>query len=73
MASQHVPDDIKIIAQFLAVRTGGDRAWQDHVREASRLRRELKERGGFTLVRKQRSSAPRVLGSPEPRTALSVP
>ena len=49
MATQHTPDDIKIIAQFLASRTGGP--WQDLTSEAFKLRRQLKDRGGFRLAR----------------------
>jgi len=46
-----VPDDIKIIAQFLAAREGREPAWRDYAREAARLRRALKARGAFRLTR----------------------
>ena len=45
-----VPDDIKIIAQFLAVRSGAERPWQEMTREAFSLRQQLKFRGGFRLT-----------------------
>jgi hypothetical protein len=51
MATQQPPDDIKIIAQFLANRTGSGSEWPGLTREAFKLRRELKERGGYTLAR----------------------
>jgi hypothetical protein len=49
--SSSTPDDIKIIAQFLAARAKPPRNWQDLTREAFILRKALKERGGFKLTR----------------------
>jgi hypothetical protein len=51
MATQQVPDDIKIIAQFLAGRREVGTAWEELTRDAFKLRRELKERGGYRLAR----------------------
>ena len=45
------PDDIKIIAQFLADRARPRRQWQELTREAFTLRKALKERGGYKLAR----------------------
>ena len=45
------PDDIKIIAQFLADRADPPRDWQELTREAFALRRDLKQRGGYKLAR----------------------
>jgi hypothetical protein len=44
MASQAAPDEIMIIAQFLAARADPPLPWQEFTREAFKLRRELKER-----------------------------
>ncbi len=55
MATQQTPDDIKIIAQFLAGRRGLASEWAEHTRQAFKLRRELKERGGYTLARSEAS------------------
>lgn len=46
-----VPDDIKIIAQFLAGRESADAHWTAFTRDAARLRRALKARGHFRLTR----------------------
>ncbi|MEA3062065.1 MAG: hypothetical protein QOJ94_1846 [Sphingomonadales bacterium] len=46
-----VPDDIKIIAQFLAGRDPADAHWTAFTRDAARLRRALKARGRFRLTR----------------------
>jgi hypothetical protein len=46
-----VPDDIKIIAQFLAARERREGQWRDYARDAAKLRRELKARGSFRLTR----------------------
>ena len=46
-----VPDDIKIIAQFLAAQKEPKRRWEEMTREAFSLRRQLKLRGGFRLTR----------------------
>jgi hypothetical protein len=46
-----VPDDIKIIAQFLAGRDPADAHWTAFTRDAARLRRALKARGHFRLTR----------------------
>lgn len=51
-AATPVPDDIKIIAQFLAAREGRDPDWRDYARDAGRLRRALKARGEFRLTRR---------------------
>ena len=45
------PDDIKIIAQFLAGKSAPARPWQELTADAFRLRRELKQRGGYRLAR----------------------
>ena len=50
MAS-NAPDDIKIIAQFLASDAGTSRNWSDYTQKAFRLRQELKNRGGYRLVK----------------------
>jgi hypothetical protein len=55
MATQQTPDDIKIIAQFLAGLEGPGSEWPALTRDAFRLRRELKERGGYTLARSKAS------------------
>jgi hypothetical protein len=49
--SAEVPDDIKIIAQFLAARERREAQWRDYARDAAKLRRELKARGSFRLTR----------------------
>lgn len=46
-----VPDDIKIIAQFLAARERRESQWRDYARDAAKLRRALKARGSFRLTR----------------------
>jgi hypothetical protein len=46
-----VPDDIKIIAQFLAGRDRANAHWTAFTRDAARLRRALKARGHFRLTR----------------------
>ena len=51
MATQRVPDDIKIIAQFLAAQGAAGQAWEELTGEAFKLRRQLKQRGGFRLAR----------------------
>ena len=48
-----VPDDIKIIAQFLATQSEPQRRWQEMTREAFNLRQQLKLRGGFRLTRRR--------------------
>jgi hypothetical protein len=58
MPDSKVPDDIKIIAQFLADRAGPGRPWQELTREAFILRRELKQRGGYRLARNGGASSP---------------
>jgi hypothetical protein len=55
MATPQTPDDIKIIAQFLAGRRGLASEWTGLTRDAFKLRRELKERGGYTLARSKAS------------------
>lgn len=57
MAEQRTPDDIKIIAQFLASQSEPARPWQELTREAFNLRRQLKQRGGFRLARQPESRA----------------
>jgi hypothetical protein len=57
MAEQRTPDDIKIIAQFLAEQSEPTRPWQELTREAFNLRRQLKQRGGFRLARNSESRA----------------
>jgi hypothetical protein len=52
MTASRTPDDIKIIAQFLADRAKPPREWQDLTREAFALRKALKQRGGYKLARK---------------------
>ena len=54
MRSQKIPDDIKIIAQFLADRAETGQDWQALTRSAFKLRRELKERGGYRLEKVER-------------------
>jgi hypothetical protein len=51
MADHPTPDDIKIIAQFLAAQSGDSSRWPAFTPEAFRLRRELKNRGGFRLTK----------------------
>jgi hypothetical protein len=51
MNRPQTPDDIKIIAQFLAERAQPPRDWKELTREAFILRKALKERGGFKLAR----------------------
>ncbi|MEA3063339.1 MAG: hypothetical protein QOJ94_3120 [Sphingomonadales bacterium] len=51
IAASSVPDDIKIIAQFLAGRDGAGIHWSAFTRDAARLRRALKARGRFRLIR----------------------
>jgi len=46
------PDDIKIIAQFLAERPGSSASWSDLTRDAFELRKQLKKRGGYRLVKR---------------------
>ena len=57
MAEQRTPDDIKIIAQFLAAQSEPARPWQELTRDAFNLRRQLKQRGGFRLARQPESGA----------------
>ncbi|WP_431848502.1 hypothetical protein [Allosphingosinicella sp.] len=45
-----IPDDIKIIAQFLANYSTPRREWQDLTRDAFKLRQELKRRGEFKPI-----------------------
>jgi len=40
-----IPDDIQIIAQFLAEREGFPMAWRSYAKDAFRLRLQLKKRG----------------------------
>ena len=49
MAATPTPDDIKIIAQFLASRADPAMPWQEFTRDAFKLRRQLKERGGYRI------------------------
>jgi hypothetical protein len=56
MDDARVPDDIKIIAQFLAAQGTPVRPWQELTRNAFNLRRELKQRGGFRLARNRGTS-----------------
>jgi hypothetical protein len=51
MGEARIPDDIKIIAQFLAGQPAPGRPWQELTRDAFKLRRELKQRGGYRLTR----------------------
>ena len=51
MDDARIPDDIKIIAQFLAGQAVPSRPWQELTRDAFKLRRELKRRGGYRLAR----------------------
>jgi hypothetical protein len=46
------PDDIKIIAQFLAQHSPQQAEWQALTRDAFRLKRELNQRGEYRIVRK---------------------
>jgi hypothetical protein len=55
MAEQGTPDDIKIIAQFLAGQTGTATEWSDHKQAAFKLRQQLKQRGGYRLVKNVQS------------------
>ena len=48
-----VPDDIKIIAQFLAEQRGEPASWPDLTRQAFSLRQQLKLRGGYRMVKGQ--------------------
>ena len=45
------PDDIKIIAQFLASRADKPGDWRDFEREAFKLRKALKTRGQFRIAK----------------------
>jgi hypothetical protein len=45
------PDDIKIIAQFLAGRMSDRPEWEAMTRDALRLKRELNQRGAYRIVR----------------------
>lgn len=58
MSTQRTPDDIKIIAQFLAGRSGALTRWEDCKRDAFKLRQHLKDRGSFKLVRKVAAADP---------------
>ncbi len=51
MGEPRIADDIKIIAQFLAGRVAPGRPWQELTADAFKLRRELKQRGGYRLER----------------------
>ena len=53
-----VPDDIKIIAQFLAEQSRAD-DWQALTRHALRLKRDLNQRGAYRIVRQEKRSLPR--------------
>jgi hypothetical protein len=44
LMSANVPDDLKIIAQFLAAREGKPDRWMDYTKPAFQLRRDLKTR-----------------------------
>ena len=55
MAQPGTPDDIKIIAQFLAGRAGPAAEWPEHKQAAFKLRQQLKLRGGYRLVKNARS------------------
>ena len=57
MGETRIPDDIKIIAQFLAGQAAPARPWQELTRDAFKLRRELKQRGGYRLARNGGASA----------------
>jgi hypothetical protein len=56
MDDRSTPDDIKIIAQFLAERSGSPADWSDHKQQAFKLRQQLKLRGGYRLVRRTEPS-----------------
>jgi hypothetical protein len=56
MPAEHTPDDIKIIAQFLAERSGNQNGWQAHRAEAFKLRQQLKQRGGYRLAKASRAA-----------------
>jgi hypothetical protein len=58
VAAERTPDDIKIIAQFLAERGGEGSAWPAYTTEAFKLRQQLKQRGGYKLARTSTGSAP---------------
>lgn len=51
MRQARIPDDIKIIAQFLSSQAASGQPWQELTRDAFKLRRELKQRGGYRLAR----------------------
>ena len=51
MGEPRIPDDIKIIAQFLASQTAPTQPWQELTLRAFKLRRDLKLRGGYRLTR----------------------
>lgn len=51
MSDSRIPDDIKIIAQFLASQTAPRQPWQELTLHAFKLRRDLKQRGGYRLTR----------------------
>ena len=51
MREARIPDDIKIIAQFLAEHAASGRPWQELAPVAFKLRRDLKQRGGYRLAR----------------------
>ena len=57
MAEPRIPDDIKIIAQFLASQTAPHQPWQELTRNAFKLRRELKQRGGYRLAKNGQASS----------------
>jgi hypothetical protein len=63
MGEAKIPDDIKIIAQFLAGQGGPSRAWQELMPQAFKLRRELKQRGGYRLARDSGPPEVRVPGN----------
>jgi hypothetical protein len=48
-----VPDDIKIIAQFLAEHSRVD-DWQALTRHALQLKRDLSQRGAYRIVRHEK-------------------
>ncbi len=52
---RETPDDIKIIAQFLAGKSGATSDWPAHKQEAFKLRQQLKNRGGYRLVKASRA------------------
>ena len=57
MREARIPDDIKIIAQFLAGQAAPARPWQELTQSAFKLRRELKQRGGYRLSRNGAASS----------------